>query len=218
MSSTAKTSMPVQGMNPMNVMMIGGFQAVFTGIMFAGMKYNLEGMLAVLPAMTVEGTMALLVLLAGLVQGMMAAKTNWARVEYKNPWPHTFCLESNPDKLRFDMVQRAHLNFVENYAQFLAVAYFAARLAPKCAAVFGTIFLLGRVVFALGYYSGVAEKKDNGAFGYMLGIFPLCESCGELCARAAARVSAGVAAADAVGCADGMAWLFMAQELKLLSF
>merc|ERR1711871_343717 len=177
-------------MNPMNVFMIGGFQAVYTGLMYCAMRYgDLESKLGVLPSFSVESTMALLVLLAGLVQGMMASKTNWARVEYNNPWPHTFCLEGNKDKLRFDMVQRAHLNFVENYPQFLGVAFFSAKLAPKCAALFGTIYPLGRVVFAFGYYSGIAEKKDNGAFGYMLGIFPLY----------------------------GLAWLFLAKELNFLS-
>ena len=87
------------------------------------------------------------------------------------------------------MVQRAHLNFVENYPKFLGVAFFAAKMAPKLAAVFGFISLLGRVVFAQGYYSGIAEKKDNGAFGYMLGIFPLY----------------------------GLAWLYLVTELKLLA-
>ena len=74
-------------------------------------------------------------------------------------------------------------------ALFLGVAFFAAKMAPKLAAVFGFIFLLGRVVFAQGYYSGIAEKKDNGAFGYMLGIFPLY----------------------------GLAWLYLVTELKLLA-
>ena len=176
-------------MNPMSVLMIGGFQAVYTGLMFALLKYvNPEPMLKFLP-FKLETTMCFLVLAAGLVQGMMASYTNWARVEYNNPWPHTFCLEKNKDKLKFDMVQRAHLNFVENYTQFLAVAFFAAKMAPKLAAVFGFIFLLGRVVFAQGYYSGIAEKKDNGAFGYMLGIFPLY----------------------------GLAWLYLVTELKLLA-
>jgi hypothetical protein len=139
MSGDAKTSMPVEGMNPMNVMMIGGFQAVYTGLMYALIKYvNPEPMLEVLP-FSLETTMAFLVLFAGLVQGMMASTTNWARKEYEVPWPHTFGQEKNKDKLKFDMVQRAHLNFVENYTQFLAVAFFAAKMAPKLAAVFGFI-------------------------------------------------------------------------------
>ena len=60
------------------------------------------------------------------------------------PWPHTVAPEKNKDKLLFDAVQRAHLNFVENYPQFLGVAFFALKLAPKLATVCGTLFLLGR--------------------------------------------------------------------------
>jgi glutathione S-transferase len=101
------------------------------------------------------------VLLAGVVQSLMASKTNWARLEYNVPWPHTFALEKSKDKLKFDMVQRAHLNFVENYPQYLATAYFALQLAPTLATLFGCFFLLGRVVFALGYYSGDATAKNK---------------------------------------------------------
>ena len=60
------------------------------------------------------------------------------------PWPHTVAPEKNKDKLLFDAVQRAHLNFVENYPQFLGVAFFALKIAPKLATVCGTLFLLGR--------------------------------------------------------------------------
>jgi glutathione S-transferase len=93
------------------------------------------------------------------------------------PWPHTFGLEKSKDKLKFDMVQRAHLNFVENYPQFYAIVYFALQFAPKLTTICGTIFLLGRIVFALGYYSGDAGNKNQGAFGYMLGIFPVYGLC-----------------------------------------
>lgn len=103
----------------------------------------------------------ILVLLAGVVQSLMASKTNWARVHYGVPWPHTFAPEKHKDKLKFDMVQRAHLNFVENYPQYLATAFFALQLAPTLATIFGSFFLLGRVVFALGYYSGDATAKNK---------------------------------------------------------
>ena len=46
-------------------------------------------------------------LLAGVVQSMMGTKTNWARIEYKVPWPHTFAPPEkvkDPDtRLKFDM-------------------------------------------------------------------------------------------------------------------
>lgn len=169
-----KTSLPVEGRNPTGMKMIVGVQVVFTGIMYAVLKYvNPEQkLLAALP-FTLETTMAYLVLMGGLVQGMMFSKTNWARIEYSVPWPHTFALENNPKKIMFDCVQRAHLNFVENYTQMLALIFFAAKLAPKATFIFGSFFLLGRVLFAQGYYSGVAEKKDIGVIGYLLGVFPI---------------------------------------------
>merc|ERR1719171_3253710 len=109
--------------------------------------------------LNLETSMCFLVLSAGLVQGMMSATTNWARKEYEVPWPHTFGQDKNKNKLKFDMVQRAHLNFVENFTRFLAVAFFACKMAPKLSTIFGSVFLLGRVVFAKGYYSGNAAKK-----------------------------------------------------------
>ena len=125
-----------------------------------------EAKLAELPVVgdvTAELGLCYLVLAAGLVQGLMGTKTNWARKAYVSatapsggpprslscrpqdvPWPHTVAPEKNKDKLRFDAVQRAHLNFVENYPQFLGVAFFALKIAPKLATVCGTLFLLGR--------------------------------------------------------------------------
>merc|ERR1712146_710214 len=68
----------------------------------------------------------------------------------------------DPDtRLKFDMVHRAHLNFVENSPQYLATAYFALQLAPALATLFGCFFLLGRVAFSLGYYSGDATAKNK---------------------------------------------------------
>ena len=139
--------------------------------MFAVTKYvDLESKIPL--HFKLETTMAFLVLLGGLITGWQASYVNWARVHYKVPWPHTFAPDSNKEKLKFDMIQRASINFTENYTQFLCVSYLAANMAPKSAAVFGFFYLLGRIVFSMGYYSGDASKKDNGAFGYMIGIFP----------------------------------------------
>ena len=141
--------------------------AADTGLMYALLNHaDAEAKLAELPVVgdvTAELGLCYLVLAAGLVQGLMGTKTNWARKAYVSatapsggpprslscrpqdvPWPHTVAPEKNKDKLRFDAVQRAHLNFVENYPQFLGVAFFALKIAPKLATVCGTLFLLGR--------------------------------------------------------------------------
>ena len=153
------------------------FQGIFTGAMFAATKFgNAEALVGTALAplgLDAHKTVLLFVILAGFLQGYMAGSTNGARTKYNVPWPHTFAPEANKDKIAFDCVQRAHLNFVENYTQVLVLVYFAAQDTPNLAFVTGTFFLLGRLAFANGYYTGNAKNKDSGVFGYMLGFFPL---------------------------------------------
>ena len=186
--------------NPNSVFKILMFESIFTGLVYAGLKFgDVETRLAavispVLPLDANKATMVI-VLLAGVLQNHMASTTNWARAKYDVKWPHTFAPEGDPampaqpdltqppprvppleghkDKVAFDCVQRAHLNFVENYTQVLALTYFAAQAAPYWAFLSAFFFLLGRLVFANGYYSGNAENRNAGAFGYMVGKFPL---------------------------------------------
>ena len=175
MSTDAKTSMPVEGNNPMNFLFIAGMQVAFTGVMAGVVKHTpvLRVLDDALPFSTPNIAMCWIIMLAGLIQGWLGATTNWARKEYNVPWPWTFAQPSNKNKLKFDMVQRAHLNFVENYTQVLGVSYFAAQVSSNLAAVCGSFFLLGRLAFIRGYYTGNAKNKDSGAFGYILGFFPL---------------------------------------------
>ena len=154
------------------------FDAVYTGLVWAGLKYgNAEAVLAsaISPFVQLDAHKALLlfVILAGFLQTHMACNTNGARKKFEVPWPHTFAPHGHPDKVAFDCVQRAHLNFVENYTQVLALTYFAVQDTPYWGFVSAVMFLFGRLVFANGYYTGNAVNKDRGAFGYMLGYFPL---------------------------------------------
>ena len=154
------------------------FDTVYTGLVWAGLKYgNAEAVLAsvISPFVQLDAHKALLlfVILAGFLQTHMACNTNGARKKFEVPWPHTFAPHGHKDKVAFDCVQRAHLNFVETYTQVLVLVYFAAQDTPNLAFVTGTFFLLGRLAFANGYYTGNAKNKDSGVFGYMLGFFPL---------------------------------------------
>lgn len=154
------------------------FDAVFTTLVWAGLKYgNAENVLAsvISPFVQLDAHKALLaiVILGGLLATHMASNTNGARAKYDVPWPHTFAPHGHKDKIAFDCVQRAHLNFVENYTQVLALAYFAVQDTPYWGFVSTAMFLFGRLVFANGYYTGNAANKDRGVFGYMLGYFPL---------------------------------------------
>lgn len=169
------TALPTE-VNPPNGFVPIIFQAMFTGIVFATLKFvDLETKIAALSPVPLDGmkTTLIVVIVAGFLQGHMAGSTNYFRIKFNVPWPHTFAPHGHKDKIAFDCVQRAHLNFVENYTQVLAVTFFAAQDFPHYALVCALFFLAGRLVFANGYYSGIAKNKDAGMFGYMLGYFPL---------------------------------------------
>ncbi|XP_061176548.1 glutathione S-transferase 3, mitochondrial-like [Saccostrea echinata] len=67
---------------------------------------------------------------------------------------------------RFNCYQRAHQNTLEVYPIYLILQVMSGLYAPKLSAVCGLIFVLGRIVYALGYQSGDPKKRLRGSFAY----------------------------------------------------
>ena len=75
-------------------------------------------------------------------------------------------------KHKFNCVQRAHQNTLENYPIFLMLLAIGSASRPFLSGVYGTIYLLGRLAYAIGYSTGDPAKRNRGAFGY-IGLFGL---------------------------------------------
>ena len=99
----------------------------------------------------------LTILLALLEYVVMAAMVGRARVKYGIKAPAT---TGNPD---FERVNRVHINTLESLVVFVpGVWIFALYVSELWAAVLGAVFVIGRAVYAVGYYQA-ADKRGPGA-------------------------------------------------------
>ena len=64
---------------------------------------------------------------------------------------------------QFNCAQRAHQNTLEQIPFFLATVLMGGLRTPMLAAGLGAAWILGRIVYSVGYYSGNPEKRVPGA-------------------------------------------------------
>jgi uncharacterized membrane protein YecN with MAPEG domain len=99
----------------------------------------------------------LTILLALVEYCVMAALVGRARAKYRIAAPAT---TGHPD---FERVNRVHINTLENLIIFVpAVWIFAQYVSEGWAAVLGALFVIGRAIYAAGYFQA-AEKRSIGA-------------------------------------------------------
>lgn len=96
-----------------------------------------------------------------LVNQWMYFNVMRARSKYNVKYP----LMYSPENQTFNCIQRAHQNTLEMYPGFLLLLMVGGLQHPRVAAVGGVVYLLGRVAFAVGYYTGEPQKRYWGMFG-----------------------------------------------------
>jgi glutathione S-transferase len=100
------------------------------------------------------------------VNSWMAHNVGAARKKYNIKYPIMYAPnDENADHKMFNCIQRAHQNTLEMYPGFLTLLLIGGLQHPLLATGAGAVYLLGRIFFAKGYYTGDPEKRVRGAFG-----------------------------------------------------
>ncbi|ESO88900.1 hypothetical protein LOTGIDRAFT_209813 [Lottia gigantea] len=97
-----------------------------------------------------------------IVLTILAMNVMKARKKYKVEYPNLYSNNHN-----FNCVQRAHQNTLENLTFFIMFLLAGGLQFPKLCAASGVLYLISRLVYAYGYYTGDPAKRNYGAFGYI---------------------------------------------------
>jgi len=169
MSTAVKTQVPPKPRVPPVVFAIG-FQvvcAVFGVIIhYTKLEVLARGFVPHAPQLFL---FAIPVALGAAVLQWLAFNVNWARAEYNVAWPTLYADKATCKEAEaYNCYQRAHQHTLEGWAQLFAELYVANQLFPVLSCIFASGFILSRIPFAWGYYSGNVANRRGGNFGYVL--------------------------------------------------
>ncbi|EDV24809.1 Microsomal glutathione S-transferase 3 [Trichoplax sp. H2] len=96
-----------------------------------------------------------------LVLIYLGIRVGRARKEFGVEYPKMY----DDSKPIFNCYQRAHQNTLEIYSQFLAMMLLGGLQHPRISAACGALWVVSRLFYAHGYYTGDPAKRMRGAWG-----------------------------------------------------
>jgi len=101
-------------------------------------------------------------------------QVSMARKTYKVEYPNLYAVPGfHKDADKFNCVQRAHQNTLESLTLTLVAMFAVALVYPVTAAACGTVFMVGRFVYGIGYAIGNPAFRTPGGILSHFGDMPL---------------------------------------------
>ncbi|XP_068755297.1 glutathione S-transferase 3, mitochondrial-like [Montipora capricornis] len=100
---------------------------------------------------------------SGIMMMYLASNVSKARKKFGISYPKMY----DDKEPIFNCYLRAHLNTVENYPMFLYLLLLGGLEHPVACSVGGMVWVVSRIFYAHGYYTGDPSKRMRGSFGYL---------------------------------------------------